>query len=245
MPTKMVDKEIANLGDIVTFTITLQNPDVTSQPFTSVWLQDTMGDGYTFVNQSVYVNGNWLPNVNPNTGFAVGANVPGGSTLTVTFQAQVTSFPNPNPIPNTASLTYTYVPPPGDQTVTITEDTNTVNVLIIVPALEVSKGVNCAYTLVRGTLYFEITVTNTSDLVASQIVLTDIIDPQLDPVTIEYSIDGGTTWLSPWTGSIEIPDLNPNENYTLLIRGNVTASASGNITNQATVQNVFCVPVTD
>ncbi|WP_242281738.1 hypothetical protein, partial [Bacillus cereus group sp. BfR-BA-01454] len=68
--------------------------------------------GTSFIPNSVTVNGNTLPNVNPASGIAIDPINPNANTI-ISFQVQVNSIPNPNPIPNQNNTTYQYVVDPN------------------------------------------------------------------------------------------------------------------------------------
>ncbi|MGQ0519023.1 hypothetical protein ACT453_59015, partial [Bacillus sp. D-CC] len=64
------------------------------------------------IPNSVTVNGNTLPNVNPASGIAIDPINQNANTI-ISFQVQVNSIPNPNPIPNQSNTTYQYVIDPN------------------------------------------------------------------------------------------------------------------------------------
>ncbi len=115
-PVKTVSTPTANIGQIVTYTVTFQN--TCTSPLTNVFFQDTVPNGLSFVPGSVTVNGIPNGNVDPNAGFTI-PDIPGGSTATVTFDAVVNSVPTPNPTLNTATINYSYTPVPGGEYQTI------------------------------------------------------------------------------------------------------------------------------
>ena len=77
---------------------------------------------------------------------------------------------------------------------------------------------------------------------ATNVVLTDDIpDVILNP---EYSLDGGATF-QPWTGSLNIGTVAPGQLIRIIIKGLVSSTATGDITNTAEVSADVPEPVTD
>ncbi|MCL2846468.1 MAG: hypothetical protein FWE38_02135 [Firmicutes bacterium] len=100
--------------------------------------------------------------------------------------------------------------------------------------LNITKDVSCQYATAGGTLYYEITISNPTDYVATQITLVD----DIDLYDVKFTLDG-ETWL-PWTGTLDIDDMPPNGSGNIIIRGRVRSNAVGTITNAATVTATFC-----
>lgn len=109
--TKTVDyAEIAE-GKTLTYTITVNNTGEMSAD--DVTVIETLPEGLTFVPDSVYIDGVLTPGANIETGINVGSIAPTNGTVTLTFQALVTSIPTENPINNIATVNYTFIPLPG------------------------------------------------------------------------------------------------------------------------------------
>ena len=83
-------------------------------------------------------------------------------------------------------------------------------------------------------LLYTIVITNHGPNPALNPVLRDAIPAELE--NAQYSTDGGTTWTA-WTGSYTGTTLENGETLTILIRGTVSVSAAGTITNTATVSS--------
>ena len=95
--TKSVDKQFANVNDIITYTTTLTNNGNTLA--SNIVFTDAIPSGTSFIPNSVTVNGNILPNVNPASGIAIDPINPNANTI-ISFQVQVNSIPNQiNPEP--------------------------------------------------------------------------------------------------------------------------------------------------
>lgn len=73
--TKSADLQIADIGDIVTFTVTFQNKGTV--PATNVTVQDSLPQGVSFVPGSVVINGISQLGENPEIGIPIGTVNPG------------------------------------------------------------------------------------------------------------------------------------------------------------------------
>ena len=240
IPEKSVSDSNAEVGQVVTYTINLEN--TCNSPLTDVFFQDIVPEGLEFLPGTVTVNGNLEANANPNNGFNI-PNILGGNTATITFDAIVTNVPNINPTLNTATMTYSYTPVEGGIPSINTVDSNTVSVEINESAdISVIKTGN-PNPVDRGEmLNFTMEVSNSGPSNAENVILSDIVPPSITGV--EFSIDGGLTW-NPWTGSYIIGTLANGSSRTILIRGIVSSTATGTITNTATVASTTPDPNPD
>ena len=133
-------------------------------------------------------------------------------TSSITNTATVSSDTDDPNLSNNTSTTTTNITPVSD--LAITKQTNPEPVAV---------GSQLTYTLV---------ITNNGPSTANGIVLTDNI-----PNTVtnpQYSLDNGTTWTN-WTGTLNLNPLNNGASEKVLIRGTVSNTAIGIITNTASV----------
>jgi uncharacterized repeat protein (TIGR01451 family) len=234
-PVKSSSTFTANVGDIVTYTVQLTN--TCTSPLTDVFFKDNIPNGLLFIPGSVTVNGVIVPGVDPNIGFPL-PDIAGGTTTNVTFQVRVEGVPNPNPAINTATINYSYTPVEGGIPGTFTEESNPVPLMVEeVPGeadIAVVKQSN-NQTAIPGQMFsYTIIVTNFGPADAQSVLLTDSIPSTiLDP---EYSIDNGVTF-QPWTGSLNLGTIEAGGVRIVIIRGTVSQTATGMITNTATVSS--------
>ena len=239
-PVKTVSTPTANIGDIVTYTVTLTN--TCTSPLTNVFFQDIVPNGLSFVPGSVTVNGSQDITLNPNVGFNV-PDIPGGSTATITFDALIDNVPTPNPTLNTAMMSYFYTPVEGGIENNYTVNSNVVPLDIAASAdVSVEKTSSPDPVISGQVLQYTIIVSNAGPSAAENVVLHDIIPPEITGA--EFSTDGGATF-SPWTGSYDIGTLLNGETRTILIRGTVSPTATGTITNTANVTSTTPDPNPD
>ncbi len=231
IPVKTSNTSTANVGDIVTYTVTLDN--TCSSPLTNVFFRDTIPNGLVFIDGSVLVNGVTISGVDPNVGFLL-PDVAGGTSIEVVFEARVESIPNPNPINNIASIDYTYTPVEGGIPNNYTVDSNPVPLTVVSADLEVIKVSDPTTVNPGQELVYAIDVRNKGPFPAENVVLTDSIPVSI--ITPEFSVDGGITF-QPWIGSINLGTLAVGEIRGIIIKGVVNPATTGIITNTAIVSS--------
>ncbi|HDR7793732.1 TPA: DUF11 domain-containing protein [Bacillus luti] len=204
---KSVDKTVAGVGDILTYTITVPNTGTGSAD--QVVLQDSIPNGTTFIIGSVTVGGVTQPNANPVTGIHLGT-IPSDEQGIVTFQVRVTAFPNPNPILNRAMVSYQFRPFVGSPLVTSTSTSNTVQTTVNRANLSLQKSVDLQFATINDVLTYTVNVTNNGNVAANNIIFVD-------------SIPAGTTFVanSVTVNGVERPGENPASSINL---GSINAS---------------------
>ncbi|AFS78893.1 repeat domain-containing protein [Gottschalkia acidurici 9a] len=230
MPVKTISTPVANVGEVVTYTVTLEN--TCTSPLTNVFFQDLVPNGLSFLPGSVTINGASSIVADPNIGFTI-PDIPGGTTATITFDAEVQSVPVPNPTLNTATINYSYTPVSGGIEGMYTVNSNTVPLNVVASAdVAVVKTATPNPVNPGELITYTINISNAGPSDAQNVVLTDVIPSNI--IGAEFSIDGGVTW-NPWTGSYNVGTLVNGEVRTILIRGTVSPLTTGTITNTAEV----------
>ena len=69
-PTKSANRTFVDIGDVITYTISLQNNGTV--PSTNIVLTDPIPNGTTFIPNSVTIDGVSQPNSNPENGISIG-----------------------------------------------------------------------------------------------------------------------------------------------------------------------------
>lgn len=100
---KHVGEREVCLGDIVTYTITIQN--IHTRPLTEVVFRDMIPPGLTFQQGSVEINGGQSSTADPQEGFPL-PNIIEDDIVTVTFNAIATTIPQNNPVINIAHVEF-------------------------------------------------------------------------------------------------------------------------------------------
>ncbi|MBG0193748.1 DUF11 domain-containing protein [Clostridioides difficile] len=235
-PIKTSNTETANVGDIITYTVTLDN--TCDSPLTNVFFRDLIPNGLEFIPGTVTVDGVSVSGVDPNTGFPL-PDIGGGTGVEVTFDVVVESIPNPNPTNNIATIDYSYTPVEGGIPNDFSVDSNPVPVEVISADVEVTKLSEPTIVNPGEELIYTIKVVNNGPFPSENVVLTDDVPASI--INPEYSLDGGVTF-QPWTGSLNIGTLEVGETRVIIIRGIVNPSTVGIITNTAVVSSTTADP---
>ena len=233
-PLKTANRSEIQLGETVTYTITLNN--LGTNTLTNVKFSDVLPDGLTFNPGSVLVNGQSLTGVDPNIGFEV-PDIQ--ENLTIVFSATATSLPVLNPTVNSANFTYDDSPVLGGPPVTMEAISNEVEVKIIAADLIITKTADKVSVYPDDTITYQLSVINNGPDTALNPMVTDNIPAELKEVF--YSLDNGITWNS-WNGFLNIADLSSSDSFSFLIRGKVNHFAQDMITNVATVKSQTADP---
>lgn len=208
---KAVDKRYGDVGDTLTYTVSIKNNGLTTA--NNVIIIDTVPDGTAFVPGTMIVDGVTMPGSSPQLpGYelgSIGVNV----SRTVTFKVSVSlTIPSPNPIQNRIQSTYNYVPAPGVYTVFTQGYSNFATTTILNAILQ---GYKAATPIVGigDTIAYTVALTNIGNAVADNIRFIDTIpsgtsflngslfqdlapvagNPQPPGITLPNSIGTGST----------------------------------------------------
>ncbi|MGH0423863.1 cell surface protein [Bacillus pretiosus] len=217
---KAVDRAFATVGDTLTYTITLnQTGNIAAN---DVIIQDIIPQGTTFIENSVIVNGETLPGVNPVSGIPIGTIIVSGDAI-ASFQVSVTSIPTPNELNNNAITTFNYIVNPNNVPVTNTTTTNTVTTTVQNDNVVAIKAVDFTNALPGQTLTYTITITNNGNITIEDLLLVDTA-----PVDTAFVIGSVTI------NGINQPNVNPENGTTL---GTLAPNDSIIITFQVTISS--------
>ena len=217
-------------GDTVTYVVSIVNSGTGA--FTNLTLTDDLG-GYefgtapttlyplTYVDGSVlyYVNGaiQAAPAVTAGPPLSIsGITVPAGGNALIVYEARVNQFAPLGPdatITNTATVSGGGLSTPIIATETITADQEAV--------LSISKAISPTTVADNGQLTYTFVIENTGTTAAvatDNIVVTDVFDPILDPITVTF--DGAV-----WTEGVNYT-YNPATGEFTTIAGQITIPAA-------------------
>ncbi|GFZ30003.1 hypothetical protein CSC2_05290 [Clostridium zeae] len=219
--TKEVDKTYATIGDILNYTVTINNTG-NSNCF-AVFFKDIIQNNASFVSGSVKVNGVTHVDYNPITGFNL-EDIPGYGNAVVTFAVTVQTLPQNYIIYNNATVGYKYYINPANPPVVVEAISNTVSTLINVGALTATKAVSKAYATLDDLVSYTVTILNTGNTTAKNVNFRDVIPQGLTFVTGSVTIN-----------NVSYPSLNPYSSFTL---GNIIAGDTVVVSFDAVVTSI-------
>lgn len=215
---KSVDKAFAEIGDILTYTITITNTGTVEA--TNVIFTDIPPDGTSFIPGSVTINGS-PSGGDPSLEIPL-PDIGGGGVVTVIFRVSAVSIPTPNPTENIANVQGNFVIDPVEPPITVDFDSNLAGTTIEEAVLDVIKIVDKAFAQIGDTLIYTITINNTGTVVAENVVFTDIPSNGISFVLGSLIVNGIPTVGNPSLG-IPIPDISPMGSVTVTFEVTVDA----------------------
>ncbi|MGL4450093.1 MAG: hypothetical protein ACRCTZ_02740 [Sarcina sp.] len=173
---KGVDKTSADVGDVLTYTITLTNSG--NVPANNVTINDTLPSGTAFVTGSVTIAGAPQPLLTP-ANINVGS-IAAGASRVVTYKTTVTEIPLPNPIVNNADVNYTYtVNPSNPNGESVTTKTTDATTTVGSAKITMVKNATPADATIGDTVTYAVVLTNTGNVAANNILFKDAIPSEL------------------------------------------------------------------
>ena len=178
---KQADKDLAEVGDTITFTITLDNSDGTVAA-DNVVIKDALPPSTEFITGSIKING--IPaSGNPETGINVG-NIPAGSVAIITFEVRVLSIPSDGKIINTADFDYTFTVDPsipdGESGSGTAGPSDPVDIIDVEDGLKGEKTSNTSGVILGDIIRYTVSLTNTNPIPLTDVFVKDPLNQYLD-----------------------------------------------------------------
>ncbi len=231
--TKQASQTTVRPGDTLTYTLTVRNsgPDAAD----AVVLTDAVPSALQNAEYSADNGASWQP---WNGSLALGTMASDASSVTL-LRGVVASSASGS-ISNTASISSATTDPTPDNNRASLQTTVQVPTP---PSADLSVTKQAGQSMVRpgDTLTYTLTVRNGGPNAAASVVLTDNVPSSL--TNAEYSTNNGASW-QPWNGSLALGTMANGTSSVALLRGIVASSASGSISNTASVRSATADPNT-
>lgn len=205
--TKSVDKSNVAVGDIVTFTVEIENyGDATID---EIVFSDTDIEGGTFVAKSLTIDGVADETADPNDGVSLGT-LAVGEVRIVTFQVEIMEVPKDGSTVNIATVK-SYVSGVLMETI----DSNAVALTFQTTELSITNAVDKTETYDLEILTYTILVENIGESSATTISLDDLLDSTLTYVESTLTINGVVDEKQTPDSTISLADLAVGETATI------------------------------
>ncbi|MGL4849550.1 MAG: DUF7507 domain-containing protein, partial [Clostridium sp.] len=239
--TKSGNPTYAKMGDSVTYTFVVTNTGNISA--NNILFKDTVPNGFNYITGTVKVN-SVITAGDPNTGIAI-PTIPANGVTTIEFNVLVNTVPAVNPIINDATINYSYIYDPSTpKSMTSAKLSNIVPVTILQAVIDntngIIKSVDKAYATKGETVTYIITVKNTGNTVADNVIVKDTIPAVTNLVANSIKVNGANLPSGDLNVGVNIGTLNSGEVKSIEFKVTVNTVPNPNLfQNNAVVNYTF------
>ncbi len=242
---KSTDKIYADIGDIITYTITTTN--MGNLTASNAVFIDTIPMGTTLVPGSAIVNN--IPqtsfNPNPPSGYALG-NIGANALTTIIYSVKVNeTLPITfSPVRNQGTITYTIIGSSSTQFQSVASNITTTTISNV--TLNSTKIVNRNYAKVGDILTYTIAISNLGNITAVNVVFVDTIPEDLTFIQTSFKQDGISIIGTPDSPGVTLPNAIDSLKvstitYQLLVN---TIPSPNPVLNSITAKNNYLIDPT-
>ena len=208
--TKVRQSEKSNVlpEDKVKQTLTLTN--LSEDSITDITVKDTISSDANFVYNSVTINGESKPDLNPVVGFNLENELAPNENFVIEYQIQIAVEPTTDSINTVSTVYYSTRGETG-----LSENSNVVEMDISIEKITIKKTSTLSAVIKGQTLTFQNVIKNEGNKINTDVVFKDILPPEVEFVENTVKFDGELQEnLNPVTG-FSLNDLNPHDEITI------------------------------
>ena len=184
---KSADVTFVSIGQIITYTNTLQN--IGTVPANNTVFIDNIPEGTIFIEDSLAINNVTQPGANPENGVTLGTIQP-NETVTISFQVQLTNIPEGNTVINISDTSYEYQIDPSSPIIQRRSLSNAVNTEVRTANVSAIKSANRSITRIGQIITYTVAVTNAGTIPITNTLLLDAIASGTTFVPNSILVDG-------------------------------------------------------
>lgn len=219
--TRMADNYYPNVGDTVTYTLSLTNiGNVDALNFQVI---EPPVAGTSFVDGSVYINGIRKLGYNPFTGFTLDS-IDAQTTTTITYQVVVTQIQPNQIVENIAKIPFKYQISSDTPVISSEKDSNKVTTRTNYVIMNIDENVDKAYATLDNILYYSINIPNDGNIDAINTIFLSTIQAEGAFIPNTVAING-----------LIQPGFDPNLGFSV---GTISPGNKVNVTFQVKVNSV-------
>lgn len=184
MLVRTASDDIVMQGKQVNQTLTLTNKS--EYDISQIYIIDTLGEGLSFLNKSVYINGTSYPDTNPTTGFNMPENIKASNSATITYKVVVGDNP-PSRMPIYSTVSYT-----ANNVRYENERSNTLTMELANGEIEVNKTSDKTGAKKGEKITYKIEIQNIGNLTQNSVRFSDQLPSDVELVNGTIKVDGLT-----------------------------------------------------
>lgn len=231
----------AVVGDIITYTLTVQNIGIVD--VTDVQVTDDIDETASlFIPGSATLNSVPVPGGDPALGITVGTLTPGASAV-ITFQYQVTGIPFNGTLDDQGRVAYSYVPTPESPAISTFVPSNNIQIPVYQPIIALQKSADTSMAFIGDTVTYTLLAMNSGNISVTNAVITDPLPPGADFIAGSVTVAGVPQPASNPATGIPVGTIDPGTAVIVTFQVLVTSNPpGGNLVNQSTIDYNYMPP---